>query len=231
MARTSRPQSALAFPICRPNSRKASAPPPIGTILRSQIQARRHTCQKLGENSFDTIYKLRHICEAPLMISPRIIATVRDYNDLIAAFRARKAELGLADKVVDELGDLTNGHTDKILGPRRAKNLSAFTLGIFMDIFGVDFLMVENADKLARIKRHHCWRERDKNQIRLRTYAISSELIDRIKPAFYLQLAERMTEGRKKIDPEIRRRIAVKAGKASGRARRAAKRRHEAEAA
>jgi hypothetical protein len=63
------------------------------------------------------------------------VVTIRSYDDLIEAFRARKGEIGLSNTDCDTLGGLTPGHTDKVLGPARAKNLGPLTFDIFCEMF------------------------------------------------------------------------------------------------
>jgi hypothetical protein len=83
------------------------------------------------------------------------LATIRCYNDLISALRARKDALGLADAVLDEVAGLTPGHTNKCLGPSRERGIGAATLEAYLMALAIDLHMVENAEKLARMLPHY----------------------------------------------------------------------------
>ena len=83
------------------------------------------------------------------------IATIRCYNDLIVALRARKDALGLADAVLDDVAGLTPGHTNKCLGPSRERGIGAATLEAYLMALAIDLHMVENAEKLARMLPHY----------------------------------------------------------------------------
>jgi hypothetical protein len=60
--------------------------------------------------------------------APRVIAVVSDYLSLIAAFRARVAELGISYATLDELAGWTNSYATKVLGeePQRHMGVMAF---------------------------------------------------------------------------------------------------------
>jgi hypothetical protein len=77
------------------------------------------------------------------------------YNDLVAALRARQASLGLADEVLDDVAGLTKGHTNKVLGPSRERGIGASTFEAYAIALAFDLLMVENPDKLARMRPYY----------------------------------------------------------------------------
>jgi hypothetical protein len=77
------------------------------------------------------------------------------YNDLVKAFRARKAELGLSNEGLDDAAGLTRGHTSKLLGPSRGKRIGAVTIEALMLGLAVDLVMVESPEKLAVMQPHY----------------------------------------------------------------------------
>lgn len=99
------------------------------------------------------------------MSSMTPLATIRCYNDLVDALRARKAELGLSDDVLDEVAGLTKGHTNKVLGPSRERGIGAATLEAYLIALAIDLVMVENAKKLVEMQPYYSAREETRVRI------------------------------------------------------------------
>jgi hypothetical protein len=78
------------------------------------------------------------------------LATIRCYNDLVLAFRARKEALGLSDAALDARANLPSGGSNKYLGPARERGIGAATLETLLMALAVDLIMVPNPEKLAR---------------------------------------------------------------------------------
>jgi hypothetical protein len=70
---------------------------------------------------------------------------------IIDALRTRQLELGLTSAELEHRAGLTAGHVDKVLGPSRTKNIGAVTLEALMEALAVDFDIVGNPEKLARL--------------------------------------------------------------------------------
>lgn len=83
------------------------------------------------------------------------IARIACYNDLVAALRIRKEQLGLSDAMLDEVAGLASGHTGKILGPSRDRGIGSATLETLMMALAFDFIMVNSPTKLAEMRRHY----------------------------------------------------------------------------
>jgi hypothetical protein len=83
------------------------------------------------------------------------LATIRCYNDLVAALKARQASLALSDAVLDEVAGLTPGHTNKVLGPSRERGIGAATFEAYLMALAIDLVMIENAEKLAQMRSHY----------------------------------------------------------------------------
>lgn len=108
------------------------------------------------------------------------IATIRCTDDLVEALRAIKAKLELSNDFVDAVGGLTRGHTDKVLGPTRAKNISPMTLDTFLEVFAVELHMVVNLDAVKRMEAR--WEQITPDRIRLTANRISVKLLARANP-------------------------------------------------
>jgi hypothetical protein len=70
------------------------------------------------------------------------IAIVTGHESMVEAFRVAKEMRNLSNDFCDDVGGLTKGHTDKILGPTRVKNISPMTIDLFCTMFAVKFVMV-----------------------------------------------------------------------------------------
>jgi hypothetical protein len=85
------------------------------------------------------------------MTEPRIIGEFDAYPGLLAALRARVAELNVAGERLDELAGLPRGYFQKLLGSRPVKRIGMRSLG---DIFGALALkaqLVEDPEAFARV--------------------------------------------------------------------------------
>lgn len=94
------------------------------------------------------------------MLGP--IATVRSMDDAVDAFRELQQQLGLSNADCDELGNLGSGHTDKLLGPTRAKKMGAHTFGVFCWMFAVKFEMVIDMDQVKVMEQY--WEDRQRER-------------------------------------------------------------------
>lgn len=109
-----------------------------------------------------------------------IIATIRSQEDLIEALRAAKGQRGLSNDFCDERGGLTRGHTDKVLGPARAKSLTGMTFDLFLEMFAVQLLLVPNAEAEQRMAAK--WEGRDTSNVRTGEHRVSKAVLERAKP-------------------------------------------------
>lgn len=83
------------------------------------------------------------------MTSPRQLATVRSYDELIAALRARSLELNATREAIDEVAGLQKGYTAKVLAPAAPKGLGRISMGPLLGALGVVLVMVEDAESRA----------------------------------------------------------------------------------
>lgn len=136
-------------------------------------------------------------------------SSIRSYDDLIDAFRARKAEIGLSNEECERLGGVTKGHIDKMIGPSRIRNLTPMMFDLFCEMFAIEFHMKPNIEAAERMESR--WERRDVSRVHVDTHTIGKALIERVKPALFKEIAARLTEGRKRIKPSTRRRLARQA--------------------
>jgi hypothetical protein len=121
---------------------------------------------------------LPNVLNVPL--AHEVIAVVRSTDDMIEAFRAIKGQLGLSNVLCDKLAGLAEDHTNKILGPRRVKNLGPMTFDIFCELFGVEFQMVINLDAVRRMESR--WEQRNNERVRTENRRPGREVIERVRP-------------------------------------------------
>jgi hypothetical protein len=88
------------------------------------------------------------------------LATIKNYDDLITALRARVDDLGISRDTVDEIAGLSDHYTTKLLtlsdtrraGARRlgTRSLSLRILGPLLGALSVKILLVPDDEALAR---------------------------------------------------------------------------------
>jgi hypothetical protein len=161
----------------------------------------------------------------PLVIpaTADVIATVRSSEDMVDALRAIKTLLGLSNEFCDQIGGLSSGHTDKILGPTRAKNLGPMTFDLFCELFAVEFRMHINIDAAKRMAER--WEGREMRNVRIEPNRVSKVLLQRAKS--HVLKASGQIGGmvrNEMLTPKHRKDIASKAAKARWRKHRKTKR-------
>lgn len=110
-----------------------------------------------------------------------VMAVVRKHADMIEVFRMMKERLQLTNEFCDDVGGLTKGHTDKILGPTEAKNIGPVTFDLFCEMFAVEFHVKIDLDAAKRMQA--VWEGRERPLYpNARVKRISKKLIERAKP-------------------------------------------------
>lgn len=122
-----------------------------------------------------------------LPVPTEVLATVRGYDDLVEAFRTVKERLGLSNRMCDTLAGLTEGGTDKVLGPSGTKNLSRMTMARFCTIFAVKLEMKIDLPQADRMTDR--WEARTSYNVRNDSPRVSRKLLERAKPAVLKDLA------------------------------------------
>jgi hypothetical protein len=151
----------------------------------------------------------------------KMLAFADSYDSLIEALRTRKAQLELSDSMVDVIGGLTRGHTEKILGPSRTKKLSPMTMDVLLATLAVKICIVEDVDA-AKIMEGR-WEQRVANHVRTVAGRVSKRIVEQAKPHLYRQLQLKSSAAKMKcFTAEHRSRIARKAAKSRWKKRKSA---------
>jgi hypothetical protein len=89
------------------------------------------------------------------------IARIDSYDSLLAACRAQVARLGINYQILDIAAGFTDGYSTKLLahseysttgGRRTKRHFSPQSFDAYVEALGVDLVMVENPEKVARLK-------------------------------------------------------------------------------
>jgi hypothetical protein len=157
-----------------------------------------------------------------LVEAPQIIATIdarNGYDGLIVALRARVAEIGLNQRLIDELSGLTPGLTGKLLGAACPTKFGFSSLLPIMATLGLRFGVMVDPEQEALMKPH--WEPGQAMQRRPKRLArLGETTIKRMFPIVASEMGKRGGKARmRKMTPEQLRRHQQRAGKASGRAR------------
>src|SRR6266480_2998336 len=81
-----------------------------------------------------------------------VIAVVRRHQDIADVFRLMRERLGLTLEFCDDVGGLTKGHTDKILGPSESKGWGATTFDLFCEMFAIEFRVHVDLEAAKRMQ-------------------------------------------------------------------------------
>lgn len=114
------------------------------------------------------------------VVTPAIIATIRSQEDLIEALRAAKELRNLSFKTLDALGDFTEGHMERVIGPRREKGMSPFVFQMLCSMLAVKLEMVFDPDQAAKMLA--TWEGRNTSNVRIEKGRVSKSLLERAKP-------------------------------------------------
>jgi hypothetical protein len=85
--------------------------------------------------------------------APKVIGEFSDYNGMIAALRARAAELNLSGETIDAVSGLPSRYSAKLLGPHQLRRIGATSLGPFLGALAVRCLIIEDKAALERLRR------------------------------------------------------------------------------
>jgi hypothetical protein len=136
---------------------------------------------------------------------PVYIGEARSHDELIQVMAERKSALGLSNEFLDNTIPLSDGHTDKVLGPSRERGLSQFTLDGMLAALALKLVLVEDPEQAARMRPR--WEGRDQRQVRPPA-RIGKSLIARARPHVVRELGRQGGKARwRGVDPEVRRRL------------------------
>jgi hypothetical protein len=83
---------------------------------------------------------------------------VTDYGDLVAAVRARLAEVGISGATLDELAGVPARYSQKIIGPRPSKTFGPASLGSIPGALGLRLVIEPDPEQERRMA--HRWTPR-----------------------------------------------------------------------
>jgi hypothetical protein len=95
------------------------------------------------------------------MTEPRQLATVVDYDGLIAAFRLRAEELNVSRETIDAVTGLQAGYCAKLLAPVPIKKLGLVSLGPMLQALGLALCVVVDDESAARFSAKMTERKRE----------------------------------------------------------------------
>lgn len=117
-----------------------------------------------------------------LPVAGESIYTIRNQDEMVEAFRKIKNILGLTNAYCDELACMVEGHTDKVLGPSRQKEIGALTFNRLCWLFAVKFEMVVDLEQVRVMAEHWEDRQRRRPPEYSETNRISAKMLEKAKP-------------------------------------------------
>lgn len=108
------------------------------------------------------------------------VAVVRQHHEVLEVFRMMKDKLGLTNEFIDDVGGLTKGNADKILGPTEAKGWGPITFDLFCELFAIEFRVYVDLSAVARMEGK--WEKRLRPVESSHTKRVSKRLLTKAKP-------------------------------------------------
>lgn len=105
-----------------------------------------------------------------------------NYESMREAFRLAKTLRGMSNTRCDELANLSEGHTDKILGPTGRQGFSPLSFDAFCWMFAVKFVAVPDPDREQEMAPYWADRQRKGAYVRNIPARVSKIIIERAKP-------------------------------------------------
>lgn len=139
------------------------------------------------------------------------LGTVRSYDDLLEAFRARVVELGTNYRAVDEVAGFTDTFTTKLLAPGRLRTLTPMTFDALLGTLGLELVPRENARALQKVRAKLTQRKLAPSML---TADKHRPIIIRISKHRMKKLSKKAAKARKLIPARKRSSIARKAARA-----------------
>ena len=84
--------------------------------------------------------------------APRALARVEHSEALLAAIRLQVEALGLSHEMLDHLTGLASGYSGKLLANPPIKRLGNLSLFLILEAIGLDIVLVENPQRLERLR-------------------------------------------------------------------------------
>lgn len=87
-------------------------------------------------------------------MSDPIVPPADNYLGLVAAFRARVAELGISYETLDELAGYTARYSSKVLAEEPQRHLGVMAFDAMLGALALKIAVIPDPDKLEKIKNH-----------------------------------------------------------------------------
>lgn len=87
--------------------------------------------------------------------APQQFGVVRSYDDLIEVLRKVVTERGITMATIDEIAGLQSGYASKVLAPVPIKHLGPMSFDSIIGALGVDLVVIDNPEKMARMQARH----------------------------------------------------------------------------
>lgn len=136
------------------------------------------------------------------------LGTIRSYDDLLTAFRARVVELGTNYEALAVVMGVTETFPTKLLAPSRIRTLTPMTFDALLGALALELVPRENAKALAKVRDRLAKRELAPSML---TADKHRPIIVRVSRHRMKKLAKKAAEARKHIPKRKRRSIARKA--------------------
>jgi hypothetical protein len=141
---------------------------------------------------------------------------VTSIEELLAALRARRDEIGITNESIDSIAGLPDRYASKLLSPDPSRSFGEMSLGSILGALGLGIATVvihEDPEQTARVS--HRWTQRKRPHYRLGKPRIGEALIERAKPAVLRDLSKLGNSARQAMLPAKQRSaIARKAARA-----------------
>jgi hypothetical protein len=125
-------------------------------------------------------------------LSARVVATVSDHNELLAAIRRRIEELELSHETVEYLAGLQSGYLSKVIADPPPKRTSPFTQFLILQALGLRVKLEEDPQLIEKIRQR--WSKR-KLRKSMRT-AVSIDRVIELPPDFMRRISRMGCEAR-----------------------------------
>jgi hypothetical protein len=94
------------------------------------------------------------------MLDDRVLATVINYDGIIAVVRGRMRERGITNATLEHIAGLPDGYIAKLLGASRIKNLGPNSFDGIVQGLGMKLIAVEDAKATEKMRPR--WTQREK---------------------------------------------------------------------
>ena len=148
----------------------------------------------------------------------KVVGRASDYDGSIAAIKARLAEVKISYSRLDELANLPDGWSGKVLGDAQVRDMNWRHFLAMIETLGIGCMFYVDPKLVEQMQPH--WDECQVLQRRTNRLAkIGKKTLQRVFPVVLREHASRAGKGNLKLSAEFRSERARLAGKASGRAR------------